>query len=172
MLALGNDRLVSWGNDGAIRFWDQHGNLIPGGDLKAHAAWIQVLALGAELLVSSGSDGAIRYWDRYGESTQGGDLKAHAGQVLGMLALDGYGLVSWGTNDVIRFWDQHGNRVSAHFVRGDVKGIISLGDVLVSWGRDGAIRFWATSTIRALSAESTRHLVVKFSGSSSSMTNW
>ena len=143
VLAL-DDGLVSWGRDGAIRFWDRAGQPRPGGDAQAHAGGVLgVLALD-DGLVSWGRDGAIRFWDRAGQPRPGGDAQAHAGGVLGVLALDD-GLVSWGDDGAIRFWDRAGQPrpggdAQAH--AGWFLGVLALDDGLVSWGDDGAIRFW------------------------------
>jgi hypothetical protein len=111
VLALA-DGLVSWGGDGAIRFWSLAGEPRPGGDPTAHRAArrgldptaheggvLGVLAL-VDGLVSWGHDGAIRFWSLDGEPRPGGDPKAHEGEVWGVLALAD-GLVSWGRDGVV-----------------------------------------------------------------------
>jgi len=70
VLALA-DGLVSWGGDGAIRFWSLAGEPRPGGDPTAHRA-----------------------------ARRGLDPTAHEGGVLGVLALAD-GLVSWGRDGVV-----------------------------------------------------------------------
>ena len=66
VLAL-SDGLVSWGGDGAIRFWSLAGEPHPGGVPKAHEGRVsRVLKLSNEL-VSWGGDGAIRFWSLAGE---------------------------------------------------------------------------------------------------------
>jgi hypothetical protein len=53
---------VSWGGDGANRFWTLVGEPRPGGDPAAHRGGVRgVLAL-ADGLVSWGSDDVIRRW--------------------------------------------------------------------------------------------------------------
>jgi hypothetical protein len=53
---------VSWGSDGAIRFWTLAGEPRPGGDPAAHQGGVgDVLAL-ADGLVSWGGDDVIRRW--------------------------------------------------------------------------------------------------------------
>ena len=50
MLALA-DRLVSWGDEGGIRFWSLEGTPLPGGAADAHSGWVGgVLALGDRLV--------------------------------------------------------------------------------------------------------------------------
>ena len=148
VLAL-DDRLVSWGADGAIRFWDRDGAARPGGDSKAHVGRVEGLLALDDRLVSWGADGAIRFWDRDGAARPGGDSKAHTGLlgVRGVLALDDR-LVSWGADGAIRFWDWDGaarpggnSKAHAGLLLG-VRGVLALDDRLVSWGADGAIRFW------------------------------
>jgi WD40 repeat protein len=142
------DELVSWGDDGAIRFWTRGGERRLGGDRRAHDGGVSgVLAL-ASGLVSWGDDGAIRFWSLAGEPRPGGDPRAHGVRgngVLGVLALTD-GLVSWGCDGAIRFWSltgepRPGGDPRAH--EGRALGVLALTDGLVSWGEDGAIRFWS-----------------------------
>jgi len=65
VLALA-DRLVSWGDEGGIRFWSLEGTPLPGGAADAHSDVVRgMLALG-DCLVSYGQDGAIRFWSSEG----------------------------------------------------------------------------------------------------------
>jgi hypothetical protein len=149
VLAL-DDGLVSWGEDGAIRFWSRAGAPRAGGDPFAHEGGVLGVVALDDGLVSWGYDGAIRFWSRAGEPRAGGAPAAHkggvsGGGVLGVLALDD-GLVSWGYDGAIRFWSRAGEPraggdPAAH--KGGVSGVLALDDGLVSWGRDGAIRFWS-----------------------------
>jgi hypothetical protein len=68
MLALA-DGLVSWGWDGAIRFWSLAGEPRPGGDPKAHEGSVEDVWALADGLVSLGRDEAIRFWSLAGEPT-------------------------------------------------------------------------------------------------------
>ncbi|MHC2371324.1 hypothetical protein ACVIQT_005972 [Bradyrhizobium diazoefficiens] len=62
------DALVSWGDDGAIRFWSLAGEPRLGGDARAHEGGVSgVLAL-TEGLLSWGGDEVIRRWSRDGKS--------------------------------------------------------------------------------------------------------
>ena len=104
VLAVG-ERLVSWGWDGAIRFWTREGTRAEGGDDNAHRGGVGgVLAVG-ERLVSWGGDCAIRFWTREGARAEGGDDHAHQGPVRGVLEV-GERLVSWSWDwdGAIRFW--------------------------------------------------------------------
>jgi hypothetical protein len=140
VLVLG-DVLVSWGRDGAIRFWSRAGEPRPGGPAAAHQGGVWgVLALG-DRLVSWGGDGAIRFWSYAGEPRPGGDPAAHQGSVEGALAL-GNRLVNWSLEGSIRFFNPAGEPLASRDP-GGVWGVLALGDGLVSWGGDGAIRFWS-----------------------------
>ena len=141
--------LVSWGNDGAIRFWDSSGQPLPDhGDGHAHSGLVSgVMAFGEGLVSWGWNDGAIRFWDAKGRRMPNhGDKRAHLDGVGGVIAY-GDGLVSWGWNDgAIRFWDATGQRLSD---RGDdqahpsaIVGVMAFGEGLVSWSYEGAIRFW------------------------------
>jgi hypothetical protein len=126
VLALA-DGLVSWGGDGAIRFWSLSGEPRPGGDPKAHKGRVEgVLAL-ADGLVSWGYDGAIRFWSLSGEPRPGGDPMAHERGVLGVLALAD-GLVSWGEDGVMRQWESDGKPISAWIAPTPLVLVAKLGD--------------------------------------------
>ncbi|PBB30300.1 AAA family ATPase, partial [Mesorhizobium sp. WSM3882] len=144
VLALAN-RLVSWGFDGAIRFWSLQGEACSGGDAEAHAHGVRGVLPLANSLVSWGGDGAIRFWSLQGEVSLGGDLKAHKNGVGGVLALTDR-LVSWSSDGAIRFWNFEGEPCSggdAEAHRRGVGGLLALTDRLVSWGCDGEICVWS-----------------------------
>jgi WD40 repeat protein len=61
VLAVG-DRLVSWGDDGAILFWSLDGASLAGGAVDAHSGRVGGLLPVSDQLVSWGDDGAIRFW--------------------------------------------------------------------------------------------------------------
>ena len=132
------ERLVSWGRDGAIRFWSADGERLSGGDDHAHAGDVDgVLAVG-ERLVSWGGDGAIRFWSADGERLPGGDDHAHAHRfgVHGVVEV-GERLVSWGGNGAIGFWSAAGERLPGgddHAHPGQVRGALAMGERLVIWG--------------------------------------
>jgi WD40 repeat protein len=110
MLSLQNRRLVSWGGEGAIRFWDLEGHPLAGGALDAHFGGVEgVLVLDNERLVSWGeADCAIRFWDLEGRLLPDGDPAAHLGGVKGVLVLQNGLLVSWDREGVICLWDRFG----------------------------------------------------------------
>jgi WD40 repeat protein len=141
------DRLVSWGKDGAIRFWSAAGERSSGGDDNAHASYVGgVLSLG-DRLVSWGGDGAIRFWSAAGNRLPGGDDHAHIRSICGIVPF-GERLVSWDEDGAIRFWSAVGERLSGgddHAHKFRVMGVLPLADRLVSWGSDGAIRFWSAA---------------------------
>jgi hypothetical protein len=57
------DGLVSWGSDGAIRFWTLAGEPRAGGDPAAHKDGVDGVRALADGLVSWGGDYVIRRWD-------------------------------------------------------------------------------------------------------------
>jgi hypothetical protein len=60
------DRLVSWGRDGAVRFWSRDGAALPGGAADAHYGGVKGVLRVGDRLVSWGGDGAIRFWSLEG----------------------------------------------------------------------------------------------------------
>jgi WD40 repeat protein len=138
-------RLVSWGEDGAIRCWSLDGAALAGGASDAHASGVNGILPVGDRLVSWGGDGAIRFWSLNGAALAGGPADAHTGGVNGILPIDDR-LISWGGDGAIRFWSFDGAALSggaldAHFRR--VSGLLMVDDHLVSWGNDGAIRCWS-----------------------------
>ena len=112
---------MSWGADGAIRFWTLAGEPRPGGDPAAHRGEVGGIVALADGLVSWGSvsfdfrphesgDGAIRLWTLAGEPRPGRFPAVHGGGVRGVLALAD-GLVSWGWDGAIRFWTVAGEQM-------------------------------------------------------------
>ncbi|MCJ2186233.1 WD40 repeat domain-containing protein [Novosphingobium beihaiensis] len=150
MLAYG-DKLVSWGADGAIRFWDASGKLLTDeGEDRAHKAMSVggVIAHG-EGLVSCGGLGSIRFWDASGKRlADKGDDCAHASSIGNVFAF-GEGLVSWGDRRAIRFWDASGKRLADKgddYAHNDtINGMITYQNEIVSWDFGGAICFWDAS---------------------------
>ncbi|MEO1149679.1 MAG: WD40 repeat domain-containing protein [Pseudomonadota bacterium] len=147
VLAIEGGGLVSWGNDGALRFWGAQGTRIEGGDDKAHNGSINgVLPIEDGGFLSWGSDGALRFWDDQGGRKEGGDDKAHDRSIMGVLAIEDGGFVSWGNDGALRFWDDQGGRKKG----GDdeahdrsIDGVLPIRDGgFVSWGEDCALRFW------------------------------
>ncbi len=128
VLAL-TDGLVSWGSDGAIRFWSYTGEPRPGGDSHAHEFVVRGVLPLSDQLVSWGSDGAIRFWSHTGES-RANIPEAHEVPVEGVLALAD-GLVSWDDDGAICFWSsagepRPGGDPEAH--EGSVGGVLALAD--------------------------------------------
>lgn len=139
------DKIVSWGLDGALRFWSFTGELCTGGDLGAHKHGIDCVLKLRDRLVSCGS-ATVRFWSLDGEPLPGGDSSADACREysLRIFALPD-GLVSWDSARAIRVWDLDGQSRSlgdtkAH--RGGLSGILQLADKFVSYG-EGEIRFWS-----------------------------
>jgi WD40 repeat protein len=143
ILAL-SDRLVSWGGDGALRFWSLRGEPL-GSIERAHEDGVfGVHALPDDRLVSRGGDGALRFWGLRGEPLASVE-RAHEDEVEGVLALPDDRLVSWGGDSALRFWSLRGEPLAsverAH--EDGVFGVYALSDDrLVSRGGDGALRFW------------------------------
>jgi hypothetical protein len=127
--------LVSWGRDGAIRFWDQQGNPRPGGAPNAHLSGYPpgMVALADGLVELEGD--SIRFWDRQGNPRPRLARKGDYSWIYGAIAL-GDRAVSWSSDGAIRFWNTQGEplrRVSDPHA-GAVHGVLAFGDRLVSWG--------------------------------------
>ena len=139
------DRIVSWGDDGSLRFWSLTGQAMEGGDLKAHSGGIRGIQQIGDRIVSWGADGALRFWSLTGQAMEGGDLKAHSDGIRGIQQI-GDRIVSWGADGALRFWSltgqaMEGGDLKAH--SGGIRGIQQIGDRIVSWGIYGELRFWS-----------------------------
>ena len=143
------DRLVSWGEDGTIRFWSLDGTPLDGGAADAHSRSVSGVLPVGDRLVSWGGDGAIRFWSLDGIPMGGGAVGAHSRSVSGVLPV-GDRLVIWGYDGAIRFWSLDGAPLDGGAADAHsrwVQGVLPVGDRLVSWGEDGAIRFWSRDGI-------------------------
>jgi WD40 repeat protein len=169
ILALG-DRLVSWGADGAIRFWTHQGQPLSGGDSKAHLATVKGMLILKERLVSWGIDGAIKFWTHQGEPLPGGACplqhrpNEHTNDkfrgfrpisdrsssrvvfgVSGGVLIFGERLVSWGLGVGLRLWTDWGERVDSGDLQSHssgIRGAVVIDDQLLGWDGDGTVRFF------------------------------
>ena len=92
------DRLVSWGADGALRFWSLDGAALAGGATDAHFGEVWGVQVMGDRLVSWGEDGVFRFWSLDGSALPGGVIDAHRGGFGGSRGAPPVGdrLVSWG----------------------------------------------------------------------------
>ena len=165
---------MSWGSDGAIRFWSlpAKGRAPLNSMVPSEASFGEMegmLPVGGRI-VSWNFEGAIRFWSPSGEPLPGGDARQRRiydeqltvnrermtswsnddDSSVTRVLVAGDKLVSWGPGGAIRFWKLNGDRLPggddcAHIGSWGVSEVLFTGDRLVSWGDDGALRFWSTT---------------------------
>ena len=103
---------MSWGLEGAIRFWNQEGQTIQGGDPTAHPYGVEGtigLENGRGELGPRGRNPLLEPGRPVNPG--GGDPAAHPKGALGVHGLENGRLVSWGLDGAIRFWGQEGQPI-------------------------------------------------------------
>ncbi|MGP4992710.1 trypsin-like peptidase domain-containing protein [Glutamicibacter ardleyensis] len=157
----GRDIIVSAGEDGTVRRWDEHGDAV-GEPSEGHHGPVRAVALGRlsgrDIIVSAGEDGTVRCWNEHGDPV--GDpvgipvrepSKGHQGAVLAVTLgrLSGRDIiVSAGEDGTVRRWDKHGAAVGKPSeghqgaVLAVTLGRLSGRDIIVSAGEDGTVRCW------------------------------
>jgi|GEM_PF-5048929 len=149
-ISVAGPNLVSWSDDGAIRFWTPSGNVVNGGAPNAHGTGVGGVITLHDRLLSWDADGNVRFWTFDGKETEKGVTIRHDYRIKGVTVVSN-SLVSWDTGGALRFWTLNGDETeggaktahgtSEYYDRG-VGGIAIVGPHIVSWGDDGAIRFW------------------------------
>lgn len=140
-LVLPDGRVLSWGWDGTLRFWDLDGTPLQA--VTAHSEAIRgAVPLAAGLLTWS-DDATLRMWNHNGKCLA--VLEGHTGPVSGALLVDEGRIASWSQDGTVRLWDAHGKAVccmTGH--TGGVERVQLLADGrLLSWGDDATLRLWA-----------------------------
>ncbi|HEY9809880.1 MAG TPA: WD40 repeat domain-containing protein [Halomicronema sp.] len=142
--------IVSGGEDGTVRLWDDSGKAI-GSALKGHDGWVWSVAMSGDgkTIVSGGVDGTVRLWDASGKAI-GSALKGHQGEVVSVaMSGDGKIIVSGGGDGTVRLWDASGKAIGSALKghQGEVYSVAISGDgkTIASGGEDGTVRLWDTS---------------------------
>ena len=156
-------RIVSGGDDGAIRLWDATTGHEIGVPLTGHKKVVNSVAFSSDgrRIVSGGFDGTIRVWDVTTGREIGAPLIGHDGVVYSVaFSPDGRRIVSGGFDGTgtIRLWDvATGREIGAPFT-GDFDVVKSVafssdGSRIVSGDhQDGTIRLWDATTGRQIGA--------------------
>jgi serine/threonine protein kinase len=148
-------RLVSGGDDKAIRVWDT-GSGREVLRLSRHSAGVNALTFVAETshVASASKDQTVRVWDlRSGLETH--CFEAEAGAVLDVaVSGDGKRIASGHFDTSIRLWDLEGNRelgqLSGHKQMVSALAFTPKVGRLVSAGQDHTLRLWDLATLTEL----------------------
>jgi hypothetical protein len=142
---VGEDLLVSGGNDGWIRWW----NVQSGEQAKAqsaHPTGVTVLAgsMAAKRVVSADREGKVHVWSLAADRTL--QWPAHTGEVKAVaISANGRLLATGGQDTLVRIWDlQTGDQLAQGAHKGPVLGLTfsPAGDWLASCGADSTVRVW------------------------------
>ncbi len=141
-------RLVTAGDDGAVRFWDPATGAAVGMLTVSDQALIAVsFSPDGQRFAVGGSDGAVRVWALDGLALA--TLRGHAGTVLDLdVDPTGTTFASAGVDGTLRTWvpdrDEH--------LRGPLTAATFNGDAtrIVAGAPDGRLRVWATDGLRPL----------------------
>ncbi|MDQ4069971.1 MAG: NB-ARC domain-containing protein [Actinomycetota bacterium] len=157
--ALGT-RVVSGGDDGAVRVWDvQSGRELRqvGGPFAVKAVRIDPTG---RRIVTGCSDGTVRMWDA-ASGDELGRLEGHGGardfqRPVNSVGVDRYGatVVSGGADGTVRIWDastgEELRRMDDHGTFVNSVRINPAGTRVVSGGADGTVRVWDAATGKQL----------------------
>jgi WD40 repeat protein len=147
----GGLRVVSGGDDGAIRIWE----LDQGHEqaaLTGHTDWVRAVAVTPDgtRAVSGSDDGSVRIWDLDTGEEQA-SLTGHTGEVFSVAVTpDGSRAVTGGSDKSVRVWDLATGQELA-VLDGHRRPVWSVavtpdGARVVSGSGDGAVRIWDLTT--------------------------
>ncbi|MBW4502614.1 MAG: WD40 repeat domain-containing protein [Scytonema hyalinum WJT4-NPBG1] len=139
--------IVSGGQDGTVRLWNQQGQPIAQ-PFKGHSNAVRSVAISIDgkTIVSGGDDGTVRLWNQQGQPIAQ-PFKAHSGAVRSVaISTDGKTIVSGGDDGTVRLWNQQGQPIAQPF-KGHSGLVWSVaistdGKTIVSGGDDGTVRLW------------------------------
>ncbi|KAB2641417.1 MAG: DUF4062 domain-containing protein [Verrucomicrobia bacterium] len=143
-LALADERVLSWADDGTLRLWSEKTGLCIA-VLEGHSDGVAgVLALTDGRILSWSYDETLRLWD--GKSGQGlAVLKGHSERVKGALVLADGRILSWSEDKTLRLWDGKSAQCIA-VLEGHskvVRGALELADDrILSWSMHTPLRLW------------------------------
>ena len=166
------DRIVTVGEDGAVRLFDPQGQLRS--QLGSHAGTARSVAFSRDgsWIASGGVDAKVRLWRTTGEP--GPILSGHSSQVDGIAwHPSGKKLASASLDGTVRIWNLDGTWSSTGIhgpeLKGHLGGVLGLswssdGELLASAGVDGTILIWTS--------EGTKHSVISGHGTTVTAISW
>ncbi|KAL1712296.1 WD40-repeat-containing domain protein [Schizophyllum commune] len=168
-------RIVSGGDDGAVRIWEAASGKQVGDDLRGHTNEVKSVAFSPDgKHVASGSlDGTIRVWDVQEVRKEGGTPVGHIGAITSVTcSSDGKYIVSGSTDKTVRLWDAKTGQPVGYPMTGhdDVVTCVAFSPDstrVASASYDRAVRVWDVTTGQpvgdALQGHDGRVLCVAFS---------
>ncbi|WP_354065015.1 P-loop NTPase fold protein [Bradyrhizobium sp. RT6a] len=139
-------RMVSGGEDGALRLWTSDGKAIA--VFKGHTGPACTVAFSPDgrRIASGSQDKTVRLWTSDGKAIA--VLTGHMGAVLSVaFSADGTRIASGGQDYTVRLWTTAGHPIAEPFTghSGPVLGVAfsSDGTRIASGSRDQTVRFWS-----------------------------
>ncbi|MSR60427.1 MAG: hypothetical protein EXS05_22770 [Planctomycetaceae bacterium] len=166
------DRIVTAGEDGAVRLFDSKGEFQR--ELGSHSGTARSVAFSRDgsWIASGGADSKIRLWRTTGEL--GPILTGHGSQIDGVAwHPSGKKLASASLDGTVRIWDLNGawntNGIRGQELKGHLGGVLGLswsfdGELLASAGMDGAVLLWTSN--------GTRHSTLSGHGNAVTAITW
>ena len=139
-------RCLSWGNDRAIRLWDQD-DVDPISTMYGHKDIVMgALALPDDAgYLSWSEDATLRLWRANGKQRR--ELRGHSRTIRGALLLPrNEGFLSWSEDYSLRLWNSDGTEKRALLGhRSYVLGakILPKDEGFISWSHDHTLRIWS-----------------------------
>ena len=139
-------KVVSGGDDRAVRLWDPDAPGDPGRELGCHKSAVWALAVTGQGKVVSGSeDGEVRLWDPDVAGDPGRELGRHNRAVCAIVVTEQGKIVSSGEDGAVRLWDPDlpgdpGREPDPHTQNAGAVAITRQGEVIsAGWG---GVRLW------------------------------
>jgi WD40 repeat protein len=147
LVALEDDRIVSWSDDGTVRLWDASSGVCVATVARHHDSVLGIHLCSNQRLLSWSQDGTVRL------STMKGDssilLDGHILPVMGAEMIDDERVLSWSLDGTLRIWNvRHaiaGEQAekAADTVDSRIMGACVLDRRrMVSWFKDGTLRIY------------------------------
>jgi WD40 repeat protein len=158
-------RIVSGGDDDAVRVWDANTGQPLGQPLTGHTDDVNTVALSPDRkrIASGGNDDSVRLWDAESGRPVGQPLTGHTDDVWSVaFSPDGKRIASGGKDDTVRVWDAESGQPVGQPLAGHTDDVNSAafspdGKRIATASNDDTVRVWDTATGRPVGEPLTGH---------------